>query len=88
MGLRQEYACRNPHNGAVLGVPDASQSNAQRMAALVPGSLVMTRYVTDWVVDDPNHGWPGYCQNCKSPLDPPTRTDCPHCGEDDTDYLG
>jgi hypothetical protein len=79
----REYACRNPHNGVVLDVPDASLSNAERMAALVPGSLVMTRTVTDWVVNDPEKGWPGYCQNCKAPLSPPDRRDCPNCQADD-----
>jgi hypothetical protein len=85
MNETREYACRNPHNGAVLTVPENSLSNAQRMAALVPGSLVMTRTVTDWVVDDPHKSWPGYCQNCKAPLTPIDRTDCPTCNEDDLD---
>lgn len=85
MSETREYAVRNPYNGAVLTVPDNSLSNAQRMAALVPNSLVMTRTVTDWVVDDPAKGWPGYCQNCKNPLTPVDRTDCPNCGEDDLD---
>lgn len=88
MNERREYAVRNPMSGNVMTVPDDSQDNAQRMAALVPGSLVMTRTVTEWVVDDPEKGWPGFCQNCKNPLDPPTRTDCPICGEDDSDDLG
>jgi len=85
MSDTREYAVRNPHNGAVMTVPEGSQPNARKMAALVPGSLVMTRTVTDWVVDDPEKGWPGYCQNCKSPLAPIDRTDCPNCGDDDLD---
>lgn len=23
--------------------------------------------------------WPGFCQSCKAPLDPPDRKDCPTC---------
>ena len=80
-----EYAVRNPHNGRVLDVPDASLVNAEKMAALVPGSLVMIRTVTDWVVNDPGKGWPGYCQNCKNPLTPVDATSCNVCGEDDID---
>lgn len=29
--------------------------------------------------------WPGYCQACKAPLDPPNRTSCLSCGASDTD---
>lgn len=27
--------------------------------------------------------WPGHCQSCQAPLDPPNRTDCPTCGASD-----
>ena len=45
-----EYAVRNPLSGNVMTVPDNSRSNAEKMASLVEGSVVMTREVTEWVV--------------------------------------
>lgn len=51
MSVQREYAVKNPYNGAVMEVPGNSLANAQKMAALVGGSLVMTRTVTDWVAD-------------------------------------
>jgi len=29
--------------------------------------------------------WPGFCQACKAPLDPPDLTWCPTCGASDDD---
>lgn len=45
----REYAVRNPHSGGVITVPDNSLVNAEKMAALVTDSLVMTRTVTEWI---------------------------------------
>jgi hypothetical protein len=32
-----------------------------------------------------NRPWPGYCQNCWEPLDPPNSTSCHSCGMSDAD---
>lgn len=29
--------------------------------------------------------WPGFCQNCFAPLDPPNSTTCHSCGKSDVD---
>lgn len=37
------------------------------------------------VTEDAELPWPGYCQACGAPLDPPNATSCQACGADDID---